>query len=78
MSSSEVPQWQGLVRVIPKTTPDVAAKNDEEEDDDEDEMEIPKTLESPMVMEYWWTLTRCQTGFHKGCFMVDSVMPASY
>ena len=29
------------------------------------------------VKEYWWVLSRCKTGPHKECFMVDADMPNS-
>lgn len=30
---------------------------------------------SKKVVEYWWSLSRCTTGPHTGCYMVDAVIP---
>ncbi|CAB9499077.1 expressed unknown protein [Seminavis robusta] len=28
-----------------------------------------------LTKEYWWSVSRCKAGPHKGCFMVDAVKP---
>ena len=30
---------------------------------------------STSVVEYWWSLSRCKSGPHQGCYMVDAVIP---
>lgn len=27
------------------------------------------------IVEYWWSLSRCKSGPHKDCYMVDAVIP---
>ena len=61
--------WKGLVRVVPREEPRVK----ESEDDDLLLLE-KKKIKNP-TKEFWWILSRCTSGSHKGCFMVDAVMP---
>ena len=30
---------------------------------------------SKRVADYWWSLSRCKTGPHVGCYLVDAVIP---
>jgi hypothetical protein len=38
-----------------------------------------ESLENPSkrVVEYWWSLSRCNAGPHAGCYLVDAVIPNS-
>jgi hypothetical protein len=36
----------------------------------------PSATSSNVVVEYWWSLSRCKTGPFPGCYMVDAVIPA--
>ena len=65
--------WKGLVRVVPQEQPRI---KDEEDDDDEDDVILleKKKMNYPTT-EFWWIMSRCNSGLHKGCFMVDAVMP---
>lgn len=64
--------WQGLVRVVPAEKEE---RKSDDEDDDEEEPMVQSNLPEEPTKEYWWTLSRCTTGIHKGCYMVDAVMP---
>jgi hypothetical protein len=37
---------------------------------------IPKEFPAKgTIVEFWWSLSRCKTGPHLGCYMVDAVIP---
>jgi Domain of unknown function (DUF4864) len=77
MTTPTLNVWQGLVRVVPaELDPKKSTVMNNEKDEDEEEDEFTSKGPKEPTKDYWWTLSRCKVGFHKGCYMVDAVMPS--